>query len=39
MALARDWGTSVVLLLPAIGILMMVLAVMLSRQPAPEPPE
>ena len=33
MALARDWGAVPVLLLPAAGVLMIVLAVMLFRQP------
>ncbi len=33
MALARDWGALPVLLLPAAGVVMIVLAVMLFRQP------
>ena len=37
MALARDWGVITVLLLPAIGVAMIVLAVLLSREQ--EPPE
>ncbi|MCH7482912.1 MAG: hypothetical protein IIC95_00910 [Chloroflexi bacterium] len=37
MALTRDWGALTVLLLPAIGIVMIVLAVLLARQP--ESPE
>ena len=37
MALSRDWGALVVLLLPAIGIVSIVLAVLLYRQQ--EPPE
>ena len=32
MALARDWGPVPVLLLPAAGIVMIVLAVLLFRQ-------
>ncbi len=37
MALARDWGPVPVLLLPAAGIVMIALAVLLFRQPdAPE---
>ena len=32
MALTRDWGTTTVLLLPAAGVLMIVLAVLLFRQ-------
>ena len=33
MALAREWGALPVLLLPAAGVVMIVLAVMLFRQP------
>ena len=35
IALAGEWGPVPVLLLPAAGILMIVLAVMLFRQPEP----
>ncbi len=37
MALTRDWGPVPVVLLPAAGIVMIVLAVLLARQQ--EPPE
>ena len=33
MALSRDWGPVPVLLLPAAGVVMIVLAVLLFRQP------
>ena len=33
MALTRDWGVVPVLLLPAAGVVMIVLAVLLFRQP------
>ena len=37
MALSRDWGAVPVFLLPAAGVVMIVLAVVLFRQPdAPE---
>ena len=37
MALSRDWGLVPVVLLPAAGVVMIVLAVLLFRQPdAPE---
>ena len=37
MALTRDWGPVPAVLLPAAGIVMIVLAVLLARQQ--EPPE